>query len=59
MAPMAKEFYDLEDFKEEKRLVKKELKIDVTDSTFATNLEIFLSTLHSLSFYHSKKSESE
>lgn len=56
MAPMAKEFYNSEDFKEEKEWLNKELKIDVTDSTFATNLEIFLSTLHSLSFYHSKKS---
>ena len=59
MAPMAKEFYNSEDFKEEKDWLNKELKIDVTDSTFATNLEIFLSTLHSLSFYHSKKSKSE
>ena len=57
MAPMAKEFYNSEDFKEEKDWLNKELKIDVTDSTFATNLEIFLSTLHSLSFYHSKKSK--
>lgn len=59
MAPMAKEFYNSEDFKEEKDWLNKELKIDVTDSTFATNLEIFLSTLHSLSFYHSKKSQPE
>jgi len=59
MAPMAKEFYDLEDFKDEKDWLKTELKIDVTDSTFSTNLEMFLSTLHSLSFYHSKKSESD
>lgn len=59
MASMAKEFYNSEDFKEEKEWLNKELKIDVTDSTFATNLEIFLSTLHSLSFYHSKKSKSE
>ncbi|GEM_PF-248307 len=59
MAPMAKEFYNSEDFKEEQDWLNKELKIDVTDSTFATNLEIFLSTLHSLSFYHSKKSKLE
>ena len=41
MAPMAKEFYNSEDFKVEKDWLDKELKIDVTDSTFATNLEIF------------------
>ncbi len=56
MAPMAKEFYNSEDFKEEKDWLNKELKIDVTDSTFATNLEIFLATLHSLSsFQNSEK----
>jgi hypothetical protein len=57
MMPMAKEFYNSADFKEEKDWLNTELKIDVTDSTFSTNLETFLSTLHSLSFYHSKKSK--
>jgi hypothetical protein len=56
MMPMAKEFYNSEDFEEEKDWLNTELKIDVTDATFSTNLETFLSTLHSLSFYHSKKS---
>lgn len=52
MAPMAKEFYLLEDFKEEKEWLIKTLKIDVNSDVFAKNLEAFLSTLHSLYFYH-------
>lgn len=52
MAPMAIEFYLLEDFKEEKEWLKKELNIDVGSKVFATNLEAFLSTMHSLYFYH-------
>ncbi len=59
MSPMANEFYNSPNFNEEKDWLKTELKIDVTDSTFSTNLEMFLSTLHSLSFYHSKKSASD
>lgn len=59
MSPMASEFYNSPNFNEEKDWLKTELKIDVTDSTFSTNLEMFLSTLHSLSFYHSKKSASD
>lgn len=58
MAPIAKEFYNSDEFIDEKKWLKDELEIDVTDSTFATDLETFLSTLHSLSFYHSKKSKS-
>lgn len=57
MAPIAQEFYNSDDFKAERNWLKEELEIDVTDSTFATNLETFLSTLHSLSFYHSKKTK--
>ena len=57
MAPMAKEFYGSATFEEEKTWLKEKLHIDVTDSTFSTNLETFLSTLHSLSFYHSKKTK--
>lgn len=57
MAPLAKEFYNDGDFTEEKEWLKTNLQIDVTDSVFATNLEVFLSTLHSLSFYHSKKTK--
>lgn len=52
MVPMAKEFYYSSDFKEKKDWLKNALKIDVTISPFATNLETFLSTLHNLSFYH-------
>ncbi len=59
MAPLAKEFYNSEEFKEEKEWLKSYLSIDVTDNTFCSNLEVFLSTLHSLSFYHSKKSTNE
>lgn len=52
MAPMAKEFYLMEDFKEEKEWLNKVLKIDINSEVFAKNLETFLSTLHSLYFYH-------
>lgn len=54
MAPLAKEFYSSPDFEEQKEWLKSELSIDVTHSNFSTNLETFLSTLHSLSFYHLK-----
>ena len=54
MAPMAKEFYGLSNFKENKEWLLNTLKIDVEDKNFEKNLEAFLSVLHSLSFYHSK-----
>jgi len=54
MAPMAKEFYGLSNFKENKEWLLSTLKIDVEDKNFEKNLEAFLSVLHSLSFYHSK-----
>ncbi len=57
MAPLAKEFYSLTEFKEPKKWLKSELSIDVEQDNFSTNLETFLSTLHSLSFYHSKTRE--
>ncbi len=57
MAPLAKEFYNDGNFTEEKEWLKTSLQIDLADSVFATNLEVFLSTLHSLSFYHSKKTK--
>ena len=57
MAPLANEFYTLPEFAEQKEWLKKELSIDVSHSNFATNLETCLSTLHSLSFYHSKINE--
>lgn len=53
MAPMATEFYNSSDFKEKREWLKTFLKIDVESNVFKTNLEAFLSTLHSLSFYHS------
>ena len=54
MAPMAKEFYGLSNFKENKEWLLSTLKIDVEGKNFEKNLEAFLSVLHSLSFYHSK-----
>ena len=54
MAPMAKEFYNLSEFEENKEWLLRKLKIDVEDKNFEENLEAFLSVLHSLSFYHSK-----
>lgn len=54
MAPMAKEFYNLSEFEENKKWLSNKLKIDVKDKNFEKNLEAFLSVLHSLSFYHSK-----
>ncbi|MCR9172149.1 MAG: SIR2 family protein [bacterium] len=57
MATLAKEFYSLPEFKTQKEWLKKDLLIDVTHKNFASNLENFLSTLHSLSFYYSGISE--
>lgn len=57
MTPLAKEFYNADSFEEQKNWLKEKLSIDVTDSTFLNNLELFLSTLHCLSFYHIKKSK--
>lgn len=54
MEPMAREFYGLPDFAEFKKWLLDKLKINVDDENFNTNLEAFLSVLHSLSFYHSK-----
>jgi len=57
MCPLAKEFYNSDAFVEDKKWLKDNLQIDVGNDTFKTNLETFLSTLHSLSFYHSKKTK--
>lgn len=59
MAPLTKEFYQSKSFEEYKENLKTKLKIDVDDNKFATNLELFLSTLHSLSFFLSKQSGSD
>lgn len=59
MIPLTKEFYETEVFKSYKDDLKTKLKIDVEDDKFATNLELFLSTLHSLSFFLSKQSSSD
>lgn len=58
MAPLTKEFYESEVFNSYKEDLKTKFKIDVEDDKFATNLELFLSTLHSLSFFLSKQSSS-
>ncbi|MBD3628188.1 SIR2 family protein [Cyclobacterium sp.] len=54
MAPMASEFYGSKEFKEEKEWLKSTLSIEVDGDIFFKNLEVFLSTLHSLSFYLQK-----
>lgn len=54
MYPLAEEYYNSADFKANKQWLKDNLQIDVESDTFKINLEVFLSTLHSLSFYHSK-----
>ena len=59
MAPLSKEFYNLPEFEEAKTWLKEKLQINVESKNFAPNLESFLSTLHSLSFYHSKITSSE
>lgn len=58
MAPLTKKFYESEVFNSYKDDLKTKFKIDVEDDKFATNLELFLSTLHSLSFFLSKQSSS-
>lgn len=58
MAPLTKEFYESEVFNSYKEDLKTKFKIDIEDDKFATNLELFLSTLHSLSFFLSKQSSS-
>lgn len=57
MAPLAKEFYGLENFKKDKEWLKIKLQIDVDNEIFNTNLEVFLSTLHSLSYYYDKRTK--
>jgi len=59
MAPLANEFYTDTDFIEEKEWLKRVLKIDVENPVFSKNLEVFLSTLHSLHFYSSKVAKQE
>ena len=59
MCPLAKEFYSLESFSKYRRWLKLFLKIDVEKENFKTNLEVFLSTLHSLSFYYSASTKNE
>jgi hypothetical protein len=59
MSPLAKEFYSLETFSKYKRWLKLYFKIDVESKDFKTNLETFLSTLHSVSFYYSKSTKDE
>lgn len=58
MAPLTKEFYESEVFNSYKDDLKTKFKICVEDDKFATDLELFLSTLHSLSFFLSKQSSS-
>ena len=55
MAPLAREFYNLKEFEDDKKWLKSKLQIDVENDIFKTNLEVFLSTLHSLSYYNDKR----
>ncbi len=59
MCPLATEFYDLDNFSKYKRWLKLYFKIDVESDNFKTNLETFLSTLHSISFYYSKSTKNK
>jgi len=59
MCPLSTEFYALNSFSKYKRWLKLYFKIDVESKDFKTNLETFLSTLHSVSFYYSKSSKDE
>ncbi|MDR1451121.1 MAG: hypothetical protein LBI57_02120, partial [Helicobacteraceae bacterium] len=59
MYPLAEEFYALYSFSKYKRWLKLYFKIDVESKEFKTNLETFLSTLHSISFYYSKSTKDE
>ena len=54
MKNITEDFYKNEALAEEKKFLKDTLKIDVTSTEFSSNLEVFLSVLHSLSFYYSK-----
>jgi hypothetical protein len=59
MCPLATEFYALDSFSKYKRWLKLYFKIDVEQKDFKTNLETFLSTLHSVSFYYSKSTKDD
>lgn len=59
MAPLTKEFYSLQSFEPFKEYLKTEFKLDIEDTKFANNLELFLSTLHSITFFLSKQPNSK
>ncbi|MDR2204710.1 MAG: SIR2 family protein [Flavobacteriaceae bacterium] len=59
MRPLAEEFYTLDIFSKYKRWLKLFFKINLEEDNFKTNLETFLSTLHSLSFYYSNSEKNE
>lgn len=59
MAPLTKEFYSLQSFKPFKEYLKTEFNLDIEDAKFANNLELFLSTLHSITFFLSKQPNPE
>ncbi|GHV27230.1 SIR2 family protein [Bacteroidia bacterium] len=59
MCPLATDFYALDSFSKYKRWLKLYFKIDVGSEDFKTNLETFLSTLHSVSFYYSKSKKND
>ena len=59
MCPLATEFYASNSFSKYRRWLKLYFKIDVESEDFKTNLETFLSTLHSVSFYYSKSTKND
>jgi hypothetical protein len=59
MCPLASEFYALDSFSKYRRWLKLYFRIDVENEDFKTNLETFLSTLHSVSFYYSKSTKND
>ena len=58
MVPLAKEFYKDILTEPERNWLKDTIKLDVTSGKFATNLESFLGTLHSLYFFYGSTEQS-
>ena len=52
MAPLAKDFYTNILTDDDRKWLKEQVKLDIDSSTFKSNLETFLGTLHSLIFFY-------
>jgi len=57
MASLAEGFYGSKEFEDDKKWLKNKLQIDIESITFNTNLEVFLATLYSLSYYYNKRAD--